>query len=138
MGFVDHISFPATPEGKVVREYLTAQHKKDFSKGSEIFTKDAFFNGLLYKVKGRDELVKGFQDFVENALMSIRVEAVSQAGSDKFIVLHFSKLLGSDEATPFCDLLTMTDGKISRVDNCFDVNKISQEIQENARAVSNV
>lgn len=139
MSFLSHIELPETPAAEAIRRYLTAQEKHEFLNRTDIFTEDAIFNGLLFKVKGRNELNKGFQDFVSTMVSTIRIEAVSQVGSsDQWLVLFFIILSGATQEVPIVDLVTVKDGLVSRVDNCFDTSKMTPAIVDEGKKTSNM
>ena len=138
MSNLDKFTFSDTPGAKVVSAYLEGQHTKDFSNGHKIFAEDALFNGLLYKVRGGEVITQLFQGFADTQLQSIRIEAITEISADKFIVLFWTLLTGDKEEMIICDVITTRDGRICRIDNCFDVGKVSQQIKDEAAKVSNV
>lgn len=126
-GGVEMLSFPGTPESASVRAYLLAQANKDFSQASKFFTEDVVFNDLMYPVSGLDAVTKSLSEYADQHLTYFRVEAANEAGvPDRYLVLCFIALRGSEVHIPTCDYISLRDGKICRVDNCFDAAKLQK------------
>lgn len=124
-GSIDMLRLSATPEAASVRAYLLAQATKNFTDASKFFTEDVVFSDVMFPVSGRDEAVKSLSDYVDNFLTSFRVEAANEAGAtDRYLVLCFIALRGAEEQMPTCEYITLREGKICRVDNCFDAAKL--------------
>lgn len=121
MSVPGNFTLPETAEGNVLRQYLEAQHNKDFSDASKIFTEDVVYNDVMFPEFGLEKVAASLQDYVTNYLLTYRVEAVTQtSGSDTFLVLYWMTLKGIDRDIPVAELVAFRDGKIHRVDNCFD------------------
>lgn len=139
MSILDHIELEPTSDGAAIRTYVEAQHKKDKTLFETCFDDDIVFNGLLFKANGHEAVVAIFQDFVTNMMVSLRIEAIARAGdSDKFMILFFVMLKGMDKEMPIVDLVTVKNGKVVRIDNCFDTREIPQEIHKNGQESSNM
>lgn len=138
MSILDHIDLEATPDGVAIRTYVEAMHK-DKELFATCFDDDIVFNGLLFKAKGHEAVIAGFHDFVTNMMVSMRIEAITRAGdSDKFMVLFFAMLKGTDKELPIVDLVTVKNGKIVRVDNCFDTSKVPKEMNMSLQETSSM
>lgn len=123
-GSIDMLRFSGTAEAASVRAYLLAQATKNFTDASNFFTDDVVFNDVMFPVSGRDEVVKSLSDYVEQYLTSFRVEAANEAGAtDRYLVLCFISVKDSDLQIPTGEYITLREGKICRVDNCFNVKK---------------
>lgn len=139
MAFLDHITIEATPAGNAVRNYLEGQHTCNKEMLTSCFAEDVVFYGQLYKVTGRDNVVTTFMGFLTNMMLSMRIEAVSRAGDgDQFLVLFHAMLKGAEKEMVIADLVSVKDGKICRVDNCFDTGKVPKHICQDAEKVSNM
>lgn len=46
----------------------------------------------------------------------------------RYLVLYMIKFDGNEKAEPVCDMLTLDDGLIVRIENCCDVTKIPKDI----------
>eukprot|EP00177_Eucheuma_denticulatum_P000048 GFKZ01000092.1.p1 GENE.GFKZ01000092.1~~GFKZ01000092.1.p1 ORF type:complete len:133 (-),score=30.17 GFKZ01000092.1:501-899(-) len=124
---VEWIKLPPTPEGTAVYKYLQAQVQKDFSGADEFFTDDIVFNDVMYAESGKSAVVKSLGEYVKKYLTSFRVEAAVETGvKDRFLVLCFIGLRGLDKELATCELVSLRGGKIERVDNCFDADKLKR------------
>ena len=112
--------------------FLRAEHERDFSKGKDLFAEDAFFNGMLFKKHGWAEITELYVKFVAEELLSIRIEAITEISESKFLVLWWALVTGNEKEMPACELFTTRDGKISRIDNCFDLSKVPQRHKDDA------
>lgn len=113
-------------------KYVLAQVDGDYSNSHEIFTDDVIFNGLLFKVAGRADVTEGFVGFVNGPLDSIRIEAIVEAGApNRFMVLHWVRFkVNPEREHVVCDLVSLRDGLIERVDNVFDTNAMPQVVKD--------
>ena len=125
MAFLDHITLEDTPAGTAVRNYLEGQNARNKEMLVSSMSEDVILYGKIFKVSGRDAVVATFLEFLTNMVVSLRIEAVTRVeGSDQFIVLFNALIKGNEKEMPIVDLLCIKDGKINRVDDCFDVNKV--------------
>lgn len=139
MAFLDHIKLEDTPDAEAVRNYVTGQHLKSRELLFSAFANDIVFNGLVYKVKGRDQVVPMIAEFVTKRLASIRVEAIARAGdSDIFMILFHCLLKDADKEMLIADIAHVKNGKIYRVDNCFDTTIVPKNILEEGNEQSNM
>ncbi len=136
---MNHLQFPSTKTGKSLRGYIEAQIERDGGLTEEILAEDVVFNGLLYKVQGKQQLVTGFTDFFRDFLTSHRVEAIAPAPRGQWMILNFCRVKGSDKEHAIVDLVSFNEeGKIVRIDNCFDTSTMPEALKENSKVVSNV
>lgn len=121
------LEMPSTAEAEAVRSYLLAQASKDFSDAKKCFADGVVFNDLMYPVSGKEEVIKSLAEYAKEYLTTFVVEAVHEAGSpDRYLALCAIALRGVEETTSTCELISLKDGKIVRVDNCFDVDKLKR------------
>ncbi|MCH9685001.1 MAG: nuclear transport factor 2 family protein [Deltaproteobacteria bacterium] len=127
MALLDGIQLPDGPTGTAVRLYLEAQDRKDLGNAAEFFHDDIVFNGLLLKAEGRDTVAAAVGQFLEQAIESIRIEAITQVEAGdicRVLALYWFKLRPAPEFQILCDHLTIRGGRITRVDNVFDASKL--------------
>ncbi len=131
-----HLKFPATKAGAVLRTFIDAHYKIDGTLMEGIFAEDALFDGLMYKVKGGKQLPGAYDEFLRTFVISYRVDSMAQAVTDdQWIIMTFVKLKGNDEEVPVVDLVNFEkNSKICRINNCFDVTKLSKEIHDDAES----
>ncbi len=129
-----HLKFPETKAGAALRTFIEAQYKIDGTLMEGIFAEDAVFDGLIYKMKGGKLLAGAYDKFMRTFVTSYRVDSMAQAVTDdQWIIMTFVKLKGNDEEVPIVDLVNFDkNSKICRIDNCFDVTKVGQEIHDDA------
>ena len=133
MAFLDHITLEDTPAGTAVRNYLEGQNARNKEMLVSTMSEDVTFYGKMFKATGRDAFLAGHMDFLNNMLDSMRIEAVTRVeGSDQFIVLFHVLLNGNVKEIPVVDLLRVKDGKICRIDNCFDADKAPKQVSADA------
>lgn len=139
MALLDHITLEDTPAGTAVRNYLEGQHDCSEQSFASSLSEDIIFHGQMFKATGRDAVVAGFMEFLNNMVVSMRVEAVTRvADTDQFIALFHLLLKGNVKEMPIVDLVRVKDGQIYRVDNCFDMDKVTKQISEYSAKVSNM
>ena len=134
-----HLKIPDDKKGQAIRNLLLAQYRLDGSLLNGLFSEDVVFNGLIFKLQGKSqELEKAYSDFIKDFLVSYRVDSIAPAVNDnQCMFVHFDRLKGNDEEVAFADLITFDqDSKICRIDNCFDVSKVGQEIHDDAKRQS--
>eukprot|EP00752_Nemacystus_decipiens_P016242 g14522.t1 len=126
------IVLPSTREGETVRRYALGQTDASYfaPEATPIFAENMVFNGLLFKMRGREKIQPLFFEFVKTTILECNFEAINEAGSkNKYMVLYHVKLAGQEKPMVVCDLLTVDeDGLISRLDNCFDTSVVPQSI----------
>ena len=139
MALLDHITLEDTPAGTAVRNYLEGQEACSEQIFASSLSEDIIFYGQMFKATGRDAVLAGFMDFLKNMVVSMRVEAATRVvDTDQFIVLFYVLLEGNVKEMPIVDLLRVKDGKIYRVDNCFDVDKVPKQVSTYADKASNM
>lgn len=127
MALFDGIKLPPGATGRAVRLYFEAQDHKDFDGAEEFFHDDIVFNGLVLQASGRAEVACKFEHFTRAVLDWIRMEAVAQVESgaiSRVMALYWCKLQPASEPQVLCDHLTIRDGRITRIDNVFDLGKV--------------
>ena len=127
MALLDGIKLPEGATGRAVQLYLEAQDKVDFSNAAEFFHDDVNFNGLVLKTQGREQVAGAIQQFIEQAIESIRIEAIAQVETgdvSRVLALYWFKLKPAPQPQILCDHLTIRNGRITRVDNVFDASKL--------------
>ena len=127
MSLFDNIELPDTPEINLVRKYLEAQDRKDMSDAAEYFADDIVFNGLVLKANGRKDVAGQIEGFIKQAIEYIELEFVTQIDSGataRVMALYNFKLRPATATQPLCDLITVENGKITRIDNVFDLRKL--------------
>lgn len=74
MSLPTSIVLPRTPEGETVRRFALAQTNVSYwdKDATPIFSENMVFNGLLFKMAGRDNIQPMFADFVANKILGIR------------------------------------------------------------------
>lgn len=128
---------PLTPEADAVRKYVTALETKDFTSAAEFFAEDVVFNGVHYKISGLEKLQICFQDYCKNLLLKSRLEAVNEAGApDRYLMMHWDIPVGGTEEQIVADYISLRDGKIARIDNCLDDDKVPEALKDDAKKVS--
>lgn len=136
MRFLDRVSLPPTRDGDVIRLYLASKHARNFSGARALFTEDAVLSGPLHLVSGRDAVITAFQDFCDHMLTFTRIEAIKQAVlTDQWIILYWL-IVDTRTEVSIVDLITLRDGRIARVENCFDADKMPEPIKLQARYIS--
>lgn len=127
MAFFDGVQLPPGATGRAVRLYLEAHDRKDFAHAAEFFHDDVLFNGVVLKANGRQQVAGGIESFAQNVLDWIRLEAITltEVGQvSRVLALYWVKLLPASEPQVVCDHLTIREGRISRIDNVFDLGKV--------------
>lgn len=127
MALLDGIQLPEGPTGNAVRLYLEAQDRKDLGNAAEFFHDDVVFNGLVLKAEGRQKVSAAIQQFIDQAIESIRIEAITEVETgdvSRVLALYWFKLKPAPEPQILCDHLTIRGGRITRVDNVFDVRRL--------------
>ncbi len=127
MALLDGIQLPEGPTGTAVRLYLEAQDRKDLGNAAEFFHDDIVFNGLVLKAEGRQTVAAAIQQFIDQAIESIRIEAITEVETgdvSRVLALYWFKLKPAPEPQILCDHLTIRGGRITRVDNVFDARKL--------------
>ncbi|CAN0066369.1 unnamed protein product [Choristocarpus tenellus] len=132
MSLPANVVLPQTPQGETVRRFALGQTDVSYfdKYAPHLFAENMVFNGLLFKMKGRENIVPLYADFVKNKILSVKFEAIVEAGSkSRYLLLYFVKLVGQESEQPICDMLTLDDeGLIVRLENCFDTTKCPQDI----------
>lgn len=124
MSNTTEVTYPKTHQGQMVRKYVAAQEQRDFSDAANIFTQDVVFNDVMFPITGLEKVSSSLQDYVKSYLSSYRVEAVNETrDADSILVLYWMKLNRDEKEFPVCDLVSLRDGKICRVDNCFNAGR---------------
>lgn len=127
MALLDDIKIPEGATGRAVRLYLEAQDRKDLGNAAEFFADDVVFNGLVLKAKGREQVAGAMQQFIQQAIEWIRIEAIAQVESgdvSRVMALYWFKLGPAPEPQILCDHLTIRDGRITQIDNVFDASRL--------------
>ena len=127
MALLDGIQLPEGPTGSAVRLYLEAQDRKDLGDAAEFFHDDIVFNGLVLKAEGRQTVAAAIQQFIDQAIESIRIEAITEVETGdvcRVMALYWFTLKPAPEPQILCDHLTIRGGRITRVDNVFDVRRL--------------
>lgn len=128
MALLDKVQLPDNPEATAVRKYLLAQDAKDLSNSAEFFDNDVVFNGIILKTQGRGAVSKEIEGFIKTAIEYIEMEAVTEVersgDTTRYLALYAFKLKPAPAAQMLCDHITLKNGKITRVDNVFDVSKV--------------
>ena len=128
MSLFEGIKTPETANAKAVKNYMEAFQTKDAAIFRKELADDIVFDGLLFKIDGIEAFVeqaKGFAELVE----SMKIEAITEcADADHYLVIFWKKCKGAPEADSVCacDYFTLKDGKIQRINNVFDVDKMPQ------------
>lgn len=128
MALFDDIQLPSGATGRAVRLYLEAQEHKDFTGAEEFLDDDVIFNGLVLQSRGRAEVARGLESFAKDMLDWIRIEAVAEVEegeTSRVLALYWCKLQPASEPQVVCDHLTIHGSRIARIDNVFDVGKVS-------------
>lgn len=124
---ISALELPSTPSGEAVRAYLHAMVTRDFSHAEQFFSTDTVYNDAMYPSEGLKAVQESLDDYAKQYLTTYRVEAVNQAGDvDTYMVLCSIALKGSEIEMPVCDLIRVREGKIHRIDNCFDKQKLKR------------
>lgn len=124
---LDNLPLPKTQDFAAVRLYLEAQSAKDFARAPEFFDDDVDFVGLILEAKGRETVTAEMVKFITAAIEYIEIEAIAQVEdgpTSRFLAMYWFKLLPADKPQMLCDHITVRDGKITRIENCFDVTKL--------------
>lgn len=125
MDSLEYLNLPSTPEASAVKAYLQAQAAKDFSRAEQFFTQDVVYNDVMFPSKGRNEVSESLAQYTKDYLTTFRVEAANEAGSrDRYLVLCIIALRGKEETIATCEVISLKEGKICRVDNCFNAEKL--------------
>ncbi len=131
MSLFKNVELPDNPTMNAVRRYLEAQHNKDFAGADTFLADNVVFRGLVLKAEGRDAVAGQIQGFLQQAVDYIELEAVTQVaeddgqqGPDRVLALYWFKLKPCDAPQILCDHLTVSDGKIERIENVFDLKKL--------------
>ena len=128
-----HLNIPDTAVGKSLRLFIEAQYKKDASLMEGLFSEDAVFDGLLYKLQGGAMFVPVYNDFLTKFYISYRVDSVAPAPDNWWICLTFVDLTDTEKEIGIVDLVKFDEhGKICRINNCFDTTKVGRGVAKDA------
>lgn len=140
------ISDDSTRSGLAVRDFLISYLTEDMDADSAAayFCDDIILNGMVFQCHGRDRVVHCLMSFVASFVASLSVQAVTRVlGTQQFLVIfdcvaaaasHHEEEVkekeeGEEEEVSFCSALLLnvdeTKGQITRIDECFDVERIS-------------
>ena len=121
------LNLPDDAVGKTLRAFIEGQYALDGTTMSDCFSKDAVFNGRMFQRTGQTEINKLYVWFLANAMKSYRVEAAAPTLDKKQWIITTEVFgLGFDGGLIVVDLLTFDEeGKICRLDNCFDTQKVN-------------
>lgn len=103
--------------------FLRAQLDRDFSKAATFFADDILFNGLVLQVEGCDVTAEGIVGFLQSANVRLDFDAVAQVADDRILALYRFQIADLPPQA-LCDHYTLRDGKITRIDNIFDVTRL--------------
>ena len=127
MAIFDDFDLPDSPALALARAYLEAEDRQDFSGAAEFFAENIHFNGLALKADGRASVASQIEGFLKQAIESLQLEYVTEIESgpvSRVLALYDFKLKGGPPPQPLCDLITIEGGKITRIDNVFDLRKL--------------
>ena len=128
MALLDNVQLPDNSEATAVKKYLLAQDAKDFSNAADFFAENVAFNGLILKTEGRAQVAQEMEGFIKTAIESIEIEAIAEversADTVRYMALYAFKLKPAPAPQMLCDHITLQSGKITRIDNVFDVRKV--------------
>lgn len=124
MALFDNYELPDTPTLAPVRAYLEAQAAQDLSSSADFFAEDIVFNGLVLTANGRAEVAGAIEGFLKQAIEFIEIEAIAEIGEGHVLALYWFKLKPAAEKQILVDRITVANGAITRIDNCFDVRKL--------------
>lgn len=124
MTLFQNIKLPDTPALRAARLYLEAEASKDFSNSAAFFSEGVVFHGLILKVDGRERVATEMQNFLSAAIDYIKIEAIAEVAPNRVLALYWFKMHAAPSPQILCDHLTVVDGKITRIENVFDVSKL--------------
>lgn len=120
-----HLSLPDTAGGATLRQFITGQDALDGPSLAGVFSAECVFDGLMYKMKGEKAILDLYTSFLPEFLESFACEAIAPAGDTQWILLTQVVMKGMEKPLNVVDVVTLDmDGKICRLDNCFDVSRI--------------
>ena len=128
MSILDNVKLPESADAKAVAAYLAAQERKSFENHGDFFDADVVFNGLVLKASGAKRIAEEMSRFLP-AVKHLAVDAavqVEEGDVSRFLVLYQFQLQGQDKPQPLCDHITVSGGRIARIDNVFDVSLLPQ------------
>jgi len=125
----NHLSLPDGPKGTTLRAFLEGQYAQNGELMKDCFTKDCVFNGCMFQKQGSTEIVELYKGFLGAFMVSFKVEAAAAAGAngEQWIVTEIVRLKGTEDTDLIVvDVLTFEEvtGKVCRLDNCFDAQKV--------------
>ena len=129
---------PDNANAKAIMNYMEALSAGDSSKMRQALADDIVFDGLMFQSNCFESVVKLAEGSATNT-KSMKIEAITEcADPNHYLVLFWMKFAGTsdNESVAICDYITLKDGKIKRINNVFDVNKVPQKIKDAARAAA--
>ncbi|MEM6989835.1 MAG: nuclear transport factor 2 family protein [Myxococcota bacterium] len=128
MSILDRVNLPENADTTAVCAYLLAQEAKAFDNHATFMAPDVHFNGLVLNAQGAERIAEEMNRFLPAvATLTVDVAArVEDGTTSRYMVLYQFQLQGQRAAQPLCDHITVRDGKITRIDNVFDVTLLPQ------------
>lgn len=112
-----------------VRKYYKSQDTVRSGSLDGVFAPDVKFDGIMFKENG-DEVqpfVEGFMEkYIENYVL---ISITELEPSRSYLVLHSVVISGNSEHLPVCDVVTVHDGLISKVQNTFDIQAAKRMLE---------
>ncbi len=128
MSITKDIQLPDSDDTKAVLAYLEAQEAKDFANHASFLAPNVHFNGLVLNAKGAERIAEEMNRFLP-AIQHLSVDAAARVHGgevSRYLVVYQFQLQGQPAPQPLADHIEVRDGRIVRVDNCFDVTKLPQ------------
>ena len=128
MSILDKVDLPAGADTQAVEAYLLAQEARSFADHAGFLHPDTHFNGLVLDATGAERIAAEMDAFLP-AIAQLSVEAATrcEAGEvSRYLVLYRFQLRGQAKPQALADHITVRGGRITRVDNVFDVTLLPQ------------
>jgi len=112
-----------------IKSFMQAKQHQDF-KGAEAYLhNDIVSSGFLKELEGREKMVAILEGVYPKLVESVRIVAVKKITDiNRYMILQAITVQGTNFEFMMCDLLSVSDGKITRVDNCGNMDTLPPDV----------